>query len=74
MYYLTTSFCVLDAAALRARHESKLGPPYFDDADSNGDGLKPWRASKQCGNSVRTQPGVSLDTPGVSLARVLAWA
>ena len=55
------------AYLMRARHESKVDPPYFDDAESTGDGSGAPESSGQCGNSVRTQPGVSLPSWNFSL-------
>lgn len=51
---------IILAYLMRAQHESKVDPPYFDDAGSTGDVPESPEASGQCGNSVRTQPGVSL--------------
>ena len=58
---------IILAYLMRARHESKVDPPYFDDAGSTGDVPESPEASGQCGNSVRTQPGVSLTSWNFSL-------
>ena len=60
------------AYLMRARHESKVDPPYFDDARSTGDGSGAPEASGQCGNSVRTQPGMSVTSWNFSLGMTTA--
>ena len=60
------------AYLMRARHESKVDPPYFDDAGSTGDGSGAPAASNQYGNRVRTQPGVSLTSWNFSLGMTTA--
>jgi hypothetical protein len=60
------------AYLMRARHESKVDPPYFDEASSNDDGLNAQRASRQRGNSVRTWPSVSLSSWNFSLGMMRA--
>ena len=60
------------AYLMRARRESKVDPPYFDDAGSTGDDAEAPTASGQCGNSVRTQPGMSVTSWNFSLGMTTA--